>query len=251
MNERTLEGQVGVVTGASGGLGACVAEELARRGASVVLAARRGAELDAIRKRCGDGALAVVADTTKRADVQRIFDEAIAKLGRVDIWVNNVGRGQVRPVLQLTDEDIDAMTLVNVKSALYGMQVAVPHFMQRGTGAIVNVSTVAARIKVMYPVGSYAASKAAMSRLSEELRGELAAAHPGIRVVNVYPGVIATEFGNNSEGPHADSRMISGAQPPEDVARILCDALLGGPLDVYTQPGRAQMVRDYFEKQLT
>lgn len=226
-----FDGKVAVVMGASAGLGASIAAELTARGASVVRAARRQVD--------------VVADATRRADVERVFATALARFGRVDIWINNVGRGQVKPVLELTDEDLDAMMLVNLKSALYGMQVAAPHLVARGTGAIVNVSTIAARLKVMFPVGAYAASKAAMSRLSDELRGELAA-HPGVRIVAVYPGVIATDFGNNSEGGgHADSRAIPGAQTPAEVAKIVCDAALAGPLDVYTQPHRAEQVRDY------
>ncbi|WP_437759703.1 SDR family oxidoreductase [Sorangium sp. So ce1389] len=145
MSNRDFSDHVVVVTGASGGVGAAAAEELARRGASVVLAARRAGPLGEVAKRCGDQAHSVVADVTNRADVQRIFDEAVAKFGRVDIWINNVGRGIGRPLLEITDDDVDAMIRDNMKSALYGMQVVTPHLQARGTGAIVNVSSLLGR----------------------------------------------------------------------------------------------------------
>ena len=250
MSHLDFSGQVVVVTGASGGVGAATAVELARRGASVVLAARRAAQLEEVRARCGERALAVVADMTRRADVQHVFDRALATWGGVDVWINNVGRGQSRPVLELTDEDVDTMLADNLKSVLYGMQVAVPHFQARGTGAIVNVSTLVARVKFPLPVGSYAAAKAAMSRLSEELRGELSQSHPDVRVVVVYPGVIATDFGQNALGSKGDSRKIPGAQSAEDVAHVVCEAALRGRGDVYTLPNAAPMVREYQDRQL-
>ena len=250
MNTRDFSDQVVVVTGASGGVGAATAEELARRGASVVLAARRAVQLEDVRSRCGDRALAVVADVTKRSDVQRVFDRALAAFGRVDIWINNVGRGQVRSVLELTDEDVDTMILDNMKSALYGMQVAVPHLRARGTGAIVNVSSIVARVRFPLPVGSYAAAKAALSRLSEELRGELSESHPEVRVVVVYPGVIATDFGLNALGPTRDSRTVPGAQRPEEVAHVVCDAALTGRGDIYTASSGPALVRQYLETHL-
>ena len=250
MSHLDFSGQVVVVTGASGGVGAATAVELARRGASVVLAARRAAQLEEVRARCGERALAVVADMTRRADVQHVFDRALATWGGVDVWINNVGRGQSRPVLELTDEDVDTMLADNLKSVLYGMQVATPHFQARGKGALVNVSTLVARVKFPLPVGSYAAAKAAMSRLSEELRGELAQSHPFVRVVVVYPGVIATDFGQNALGLKGDSRKIPGAQSAEEVAHVVCEAALQGRGDVYTLPNAASMVRQYQDGQL-
>ena len=250
MSNRDFSDQVVVVTGASGGVGAATAEELARRGASVVLAARRAAPLEEVRARCGDRALGVVADVTRREDVQRVFERALATFGGLDVWINNVGRGQSRPVLELTDEDVDTMLADNLKSALYGMQVATPHFQARGKGAIVNVSTLVARVKFPLPVGSYAAAKAAMSRLSEELRGELSQSHPNVRVVVVYPGVIATDFGQNALGLTGDSRKIAGAQSAQEVAHVVCEAALHGHGDVYTLPNAASMVREYLDRQL-
>lgn len=258
MNSRDFSDQVVVVTGASGGVGAAAAEELARRGASLVLAARRAGPLGEVAERCGNQALALVADVTKREDVQRIFDEAIAKFGRVDIWINNVGRGIGRPLLEITDEDLEAMIRDNVKSALYGMQVVTPHLQARGSGAIVNVSSLLGRTPLP-PRAAYAAAKAAMMSLSEAFRIELAGSHPDVRVVVVYPGRIATDFGHNALGqrmtdaaklPDEVLAVVGGAtQTAQEVAHVLCDAALHGRGDVYTQPNALACVRQYMAKQ--
>lgn len=258
MNNRDFSDQVVVITGASGGVGAAAAEEFGRRGASVVLAARRTEPLGEVAKRCGNNTHAVIADVTKRDDVQRVFDEAIAKFGRVDIWVNNVGRGIGRPLLEITDDDVDAMIRDNVKSALYGMQVVTPHLKARGTGAIVNVSSLLGRTTIP-PRAAYAAAKAAMMSLSEAFRIELAGSHPDVRVVVVYPGRIATEFGQNAMGqrmtdagklPAEVLAVIGGAtQTAEEVGHVVCDAALSSRGDVYTQPNAFAAVRAYMEKQ--
>src|SRR5262249_46156374 len=125
-----LEGRVVVITGASAGIGAALARRLSREGARVAIAARREAELQRVASECGEVALPVVADVTRRGDVERLRDEAIRAYGHVDVWVNNAGRGINAPVLELTDEQFDLMMAVNVKSALYGMQAIVPHFME-------------------------------------------------------------------------------------------------------------------------
>jgi NADP-dependent 3-hydroxy acid dehydrogenase YdfG len=114
-----MNGKVVVITGASGGIGAAAAASLASRGASVVLVARRETELRGVAERCGETALPVVADVTKRDDVRRVVRTAIERFGRIDVWVNNVGRGITRMPSALTDDDIDDIMRVNIKSMLY------------------------------------------------------------------------------------------------------------------------------------
>src|SRR3954453_17305549 len=134
-----------VITGASAGIGAALALRLAREGHNLLLAARRKEQLDeGARQALAAGspqAVGVVADMTSRSDVERLSAKAIEAFGGYDVWVNNAGRGITRQVLELSDDDIDQMIGVNVKSALYGMQTAAKHFMQRGRGQIVNVSS--------------------------------------------------------------------------------------------------------------
>jgi NAD(P)-dependent dehydrogenase (short-subunit alcohol dehydrogenase family) len=173
---------------------------------------------------------------TRRSEVERLRDVALARFGRIDAWVNNAGRGISRPIDQLTDDDVDAMMRDNVKSALYGMQAVLPHFREAKRGVIANVSSMLSRVPFATIRSAYSASKAALDSLTETLRLELAKDCPDIRVVLVLPGVVATDFGTNALGGGPDSRTLPGAQPVEEVARIIADGLWAGPVDVYTRP---------------
>lgn len=231
-----MRDQVAVITGASAGIGAALAEELSSRGASVVLAARRREKLAEVASRLKGPSEIAVGDVTRRADVQGVLDAAIARFGQVNIWVNNAGRGITRGIEQLTDDDVDTMIRDNVKSALYGMQVVLPHFKARRRGAIVNVSSMLGRVPYVPFRSAYSASKAALNSLTESLRIELAKEFPDIRVLLVLPGVVATEFGSSALGGGPDSRSLPGAQSAEDVARIIADGLNGKSADLYTRP---------------
>jgi NADP-dependent 3-hydroxy acid dehydrogenase YdfG len=239
--------QVVVVTGASAGIGATLVRELARRGASVVLAARRADKLAEVAALAGgERHQTVVADVTRREDVAGIARAAIDRFGHVDAWVSNAGRGITRHILEITDDDVDAMMRDNVKSVLYGMQAIVPHFKERGRGHLVNVSSMLGRVPFAGIRSAYCAAKAAMGSLTETLRMDLAQSHPEIRVTTFFPGVVATDFGRNALGGGPDSRALPGAQSPEEVATILADALeqrRGG--DVYTRPDAIERVVGY------
>ncbi len=101
------------------------------------------------------------------------LDAALARFGRIDVWVNNAGRGITRPVSELTDDDLDEMMLVNVKSALYGMQAVLPHFKERGARPH-HQRLVDARARAVRAVRSaYSAAKHALNALTANLRMEL------------------------------------------------------------------------------
>ena len=232
-----VKGSVVVVTGASAGIGAGLARELAERGASLVLTARREPELRAVADSLKVPVEVVPADVTVRADVERVRDRALARFGRVDAWVNNAGRGITRPSIEsLGDADIEVMIRDNTLSVLYGMQAILPHYKARGSGVVANVSSMLSRMPAAVVRSAYSASKAAMNSLTETLRFELARDYPGIRVVLMIPGIVATEFGKNAIGGGADSRSLPGGQTVEEVARKLADGLFEGPLDLYTRP---------------
>jgi short-subunit dehydrogenase len=239
-----MKDRVVVVTGASAGIGAALVEKIGAAGGAPVLVARREKELRDVQSRCGAHATIEVADVTRRDDVKRVVESAIAKHGRIDAWVNNAGRGITRPVSQLTDEDIDDMILVNVKSVLYGMQEVLPHFRARGAGHIVNVSSMLGRIPMAPFRSAYSASKHAMNSLSANLRMELAGT--GIHVTVVHPGIVATEFGLNAKHGGMDSRNFPGAQSAEEVAQVIFDAIEKPRADVYTREGAQQMVVSYY-----
>jgi NAD(P)-dependent dehydrogenase (short-subunit alcohol dehydrogenase family) len=235
-----------VITGASSGIGAALAERLAKDGARVVLAARREAELNAVAVRCGSDAMAVVTDVTRRGEIERLVDATLARFGAIDVWVSNAGRGITRPVSELTDEDFDDMMRVNVKSALYAMQTVLPHFKQRGHGHIINVSSMLSRIPFAPARSAYSAAKHALNSLTANLRMELAKDFPGIMVTTVMPGVVATEFGVNAVHGGMDSRKFPGAQSAEEVAAVIADVIAHPRADVYTRPGAQQAVIAYY-----
>jgi NAD(P)-dependent dehydrogenase (short-subunit alcohol dehydrogenase family) len=237
--------QVVVITGASSGIGAALAELLGSKGARLVLAARREPELAAVAARAGELALPVIADVTRRADVERIAAECLARHGRIDVWINNAGRGIYRSVMELSDQDFDEMMTVNVKSALYGMQVAVPIFRRQGAGHLINVSSVLGRVPLAPFRSAYSASKHALNSLSANLRMELRA-EPNIFVSTVHPGVVATGFGSSALHGGPDSRQLAGAQDVAEVAAVLASVIEEPRADVYTRPQSKQLVLAYY-----
>jgi NADP-dependent 3-hydroxy acid dehydrogenase YdfG len=240
--------QVVVVTGASAGIGAALAGEVSRRGAQVVLAARRQEQLQAVAGGLKGESLCVQTDVTDKAQVQRLFSRAVERFGRVDVWVNNAGRGISRSLEELGDTDLDTMVRDNVKPALFGMQAVLPHFRARGTGTLANVSSMLGRMPFAPFRCAYSASKAALDSLTENARLEYAKSLPKVRWVVVYPGVVYTDFGNNALFGGPDSRSIPGGQTAEEVARVVADGLLEGPLDLYTRPEAVEGVLEYVRR---
>lgn len=240
-----MRDKVVVITGASAGIGAALAERLGREGARLVLVARRQSELDAVVARAGD-AVGIAADMTRRDDVARVVREAIARFGHIDVWVNNVGRGISRPPSELTDEDIDQMMLVNVKSALYGMQEVLPHFKSRNAGQIINISSMLGRVPYFIPRSAYSASKHFLNALTANFRAEVQATHPGIQISLVSPGVVATGFGLNAVHGGVDSRSIPGGQSAEEVADVIASVIESREPDVYTRPDAREMIAKYY-----
>ena len=238
--------KVVVITGASSGIGAALARGVCAAGGRCMLVARRESELSAVAEAGGPGCRTAVADVTRRDDVQRALEAALAEFGRVDVWVNNAGRGITRPVSLLTDAEFDEMMLVNTKSALYGMQAVLPHFKRRGDGHIINVSSMLSRIPFASFRSAYSASKHALNALTASLRIELREEFPGIHITTVLPGVVATEFGVKALGGGVDSRALPGAQPVEEVAAVMLGVIREPRADVYTRAGFQDHVVGYF-----
>ena len=250
--------KVVVITGASGGIGAALAHVLADRGHAVVLAARRGAELrqvaEEIAGRGAAGALAVETDVTRRDDVFRLRDAALDEFGTFDVWVNNAGRGITRSVLQLTDADVDDIMAVNVKSALYGMQAAMPYFEARNAGQLVNVSSFLGRVPMAAHRSVYGAAKAALNSLTANLRMELRARAPGVHVTLVMPGMVSTDFARNAVGGPAPSPSWTASAPAasmrpqtaEEVAEMIAGAIHKPVPELYTNVASAELARQYY-----
>lgn len=244
-----MNGQVIVITGASSGIGAALAELVAGRGARVVLVARRKPELEAVAARCGKDALVVVADVTVRAEVRRAVAEAIARFGQIDVWVNNAGRGISVVPTRLTDDDIHEMMQVNVMTAFYGMQEVLPHFQSRGTGHIINISSMLGRIPFALIRSAYSASKHYLNALTAMFRAEVRTTHPGIQFSLVSPPVVATDFGKNAVHGGPDSRSLPNAQSVGEVAAVIASVIETRKADVYTLPQGRKMVADYYAQE--
>jgi short-subunit dehydrogenase len=217
---------------------------------ALVLVARRADRLQevahAIREAHETPVVTVVADVTVRSQVEDAVDTALAEFSRLDVLVNNVGRGITRLPSALTDEDLDDMLRVNVKSALYGMQAVLPHFRLVGRGHVVNVSSMLGRIPSVVPRAAYSAAKHFLDSLTINFRDEVQAEHPGIQFSLVSPGVVHTEFGNNALHGGVDSRQLPLAQTADEVAFVIAQVIEDRRPDVYSRTGMAARVREYY-----
>ena len=212
---RTLTGQVTIVTGASSGIGATTAHELARRGAKVVLAARRVEELTGIEhalKESGTDALAVPTDMTDPRQVQRLVERVEQTYGRIDVLVNNAGIGGGALLAQTTPAEIIQALDVNLKGAILAARAVLPGMIVRQHGSIVSVASVAGLVAVA-PV--YSATKFGLRGFSLSLRRELRGT--GISVSLVSPGFIRTPMNASMR------RRLPG---PEIVARAIVRQIL-------------------------
>jgi short-subunit dehydrogenase len=248
-----------VITGASEGIGAVLAQQLGARGDRVVLAARRERELNEVASRSGANAVAVPTDVTRRAQVEHLRDRALEAFGHIDVWVNNAGRGISKLVSELTDEEFDSAMTDNVKSALYGIQAVLPHFIARERGHVINVSSMLSRVPMASIRSAYSAAKAALNSLTANLRMDLAAAHPGIHVSLVIPGLVDTNFRNNARNgtpPIRPGGAPPGVQSADEVASAIVRVIDHPVAEVHTNPAHAAMAQRYiadvaeFEKSL-
>ena len=246
------DSRVVVITGASAGIGRALALQLGARGDRVVLAARREELLNEVAARIGASALVVPTDVTRRADIERLKERAVAHFGHIDVWINNAGRGIGRTVLELTDDDFDAIMAINVKSALYGMQAVVPHFIEQSRGHVINVSSFLSRVPMATFRSAYNAAKAALNALTANLRVDLAATHPGIHVTLVMPGIVTTDFHRNALGgtpaPMPAQRPgVPPGQTAEEVAAAIVGVIDTPVAEIYTNSQHAAIARRYFE----
>jgi NADP-dependent 3-hydroxy acid dehydrogenase YdfG len=236
-----------VITGASGGIGAALAELLAGQGASLALVARREEALRAVATRCGERALPIVADMTRRDEVRRVVTESLARFGRIDVWVNNVGQGISRQPSQLTDDDINDMMRINVKTALYGMQEILPHFKSRNAGQVINISSLLGRVPFVVFRSAYTGAKHFLNALTANFRDEVQQTHPGIQFSLVSPGVVRTDFGLNALHGGPNSHKLPDSQSTEEVAQVMARLIETRLPDVYTRTGAHAGVVRYFD----
>ena len=222
-----VQGKVVVITGASSGIGATTARELARQGALLVLGARRKDRLDALVQeieQAGGKAVAVACDVVKRADVTALIQAGVKAFGRVDVMVNNAGIMPLSPMTELRVEEWEQTIDVNVKGVLYGIAAALPGFQKQGSGHFINVSSVAG-IRTFPTAAAYCGSKFAVSAITDVLRQEVG---PSIRTTVILPGAISTELGTSikhEETADALAGLIAVAVSPQCIADAIVFAI--------------------------
>jgi 3-oxoacyl-[acyl-carrier protein] reductase len=224
MATKKLAGKVAVVTGASKGIGAAIAKQLAEEGASVVVnyaSSKEGAER-VVAEVTGKGgkAVAVQANVAKQADIQRLFAETKKAFGRLDVLVNNAGVYEFVPLAEVTAEHFHRLFDLNVLGLILTTQEAAKHFGSSG-GSIVNISSV---VSTYAPpnLSVYSATKAAVDAVTRSLAKELGPRK--IRVNSINPGMVETE-GMHAAGI-AESAMRKQTEMQTPLGRI------GQPQDI-------------------
>jgi 3-oxoacyl-[acyl-carrier protein] reductase len=221
----TLQSKVILVTGASRGIGASIARQLAAAGAKVIVnyaggTAAAEALVKDIQQQGGD-AIAVQADVSKANDVKNLFDAAIAHYGRIDVLVNNAGIMITKLIKDTTDEDFTRQFDINVRGTFNTMREAATRLADKGS--IINFSTSVNRI--MLPTyATYVATKAAVEQLTRVFSKEVGSR--GINVNSVSPGPTNTELFTNGKSTEVIARLASLSAfnrigEPDDIAQVV------------------------------
>jgi short-subunit dehydrogenase len=232
---KSLDEQVVVITGASSGIGLATAEEAARRGACVVLVARSGDTLRDVAGRLeatGCQALAVEADVSVRADVERVAAEAIARFGRIDTWVNDAGLSIYGRLDEVGDDDSRRLFDINFWGVVYGSLVALPWLREQG-GALINLGSEVSEAVVPLQ-GMYSASKHAVKGFTDALRVEVEELDRSpVSITLIQPTAVNTPFPQHARNyMDREPRLPTPQIDPQDVAEAILKAATEGGRDV-------------------
>ena len=214
--------KVVIVTGASSGIGEATSRMLVQNGAKVMLVARREGNLKKIKTELGENANYYVADVSNHSEMLEMSKETISFFGSVDVLVNNAGIMPLSLISSRRVSEWEATIDVNIKGVLYGIDSVLHHMLKRGSGHIINVSSVAGhRSGAMTAV--YAGTKFAVRAISEGLRQELA---NKVRVTNISPGAVTTELGNSIKDETVMKAMMERLNhdflDADDIASAIC-----------------------------
>lgn len=199
MTNITIPSPVILITGASSGIGAAAAKLFTSEGYRVVLAARRKDQLDALAKEIqatGGETLVVPTDISQLGQIEKLVSKSLENFGRVDVLLNNAGLGRLDWLEKLDPQkDIEFQIQVNLTGLIQTARAILPHMIERKQGHIINMGSIAGLIATpTYSV--YAATKYGLRGFTEALRREVSI--HGIEVTGIYPGGVATEFGDKA-----------------------------------------------------
>lgn len=230
-------GQRVLITGSSSGIGAALAVELARGGAFVGLAARRGDRLEQVlgdvRDVGGDGCWWML-DLADLDSVAPFAERAWAEMGPIDVLVNNAGAPRRRSMKRLTPEELDETMAVNFTGSARLTLALLPYMLERDSGAIVNVSSMGTQ-SMAFRTGAYGAAKAALNLFTEALFLDLAGT--GVRAHLFTPGTTATEFSTPKPGNDDPFPQPPGSSmDPADVAKALIAKLGSEDFEGFAAP---------------
>jgi NAD(P)-dependent dehydrogenase (short-subunit alcohol dehydrogenase family) len=223
-DDASLDGAVAIVTGAAGGIGSAVVEQLRAAGASVV-----AEDIDpAVEELAADGVAPLTGDAADAGTAKAAVAFAHERFGGLDIVINNAGRFLLKPIVETTDEEWDGLMTTNVRSVFVHCREALPRLIANGGGAIVNVSSISGVIGLPGQ-GAYCATKGAIAQITRQLAIEHAA--QGVRVNAVAPGAVDTDFVNAALAGAPDlqaarsdigkSHPIGRMADPSEIARIM------------------------------
>jgi NAD(P)-dependent dehydrogenase (short-subunit alcohol dehydrogenase family) len=225
----SLRGRKAVVTGGARGLGRAIGSRLAEAGATVLLADRdepaavaAAAELNALRS---GQVLASVVDVARGDSVATLAEDAVNRMGQIDIWINNAGIFPSKPLLDMKDDDWDRVLEINLRGVFVGCREAARKMVAQGHGGtIINIASVAGYRGVGAGVAAYVASKHGVRGLTSQLAVELAP--HAIRVLGVAPSLIMTEGVRQAQSGRvpqnsSGSGLLGRSGVPDDVARVV------------------------------
>jgi short-subunit dehydrogenase len=239
---RALAGKTAVVTGASRGIGAAIARELARCGVRVVLVARSGPELDRVVASVasvGGVAAAVRADLSRPAELRRAADEIAQLAGVPDLLVNNAGAGRWRYTEETSADEAQAMLAVPFLAAFQLTGALLPGMLARGSGHVVNMTSALAFLPIAGATG-YSSARWAMRGFTESLRLDLH--DTGVGVTLLIPGAVDSPYFEHNPGSAERLPWVSRLLPtirPEDVAHALVRGLARGEAEIQVPRGLA------------
>ena len=227
MTTDNIAGKVIVITGASSGIGAATARNLAAKGALVGLGARRINRLKEIVHDIegqGGKAVAFETDVAKRETVQALIDGTVKAFGRIDVLINNAGIMPLSRIEDLRYDDWDRMIDINIKGVLYGIGAALPHMKAQKSGHVINVASVAGwRVPLNGNSAVYSATKFAVRAISEGFRQEVKSYN--IRTTIISPGVIDTELPRGVADEGIKQRLLGLAIPADSIAQAIAYAI--------------------------